>query len=653
MNILSELRSRFEAALRSIVDDPRPWLSMVRAAQDRRFGDFQANLAMPLAREVKTNPRELAARIVERLEVADLCHEPEVAGPGFINLRLRDEWLAGRTAALVLDERLGVEPAAAARKFVVDYSAPNVAKPMHVGHLRSTVIGDAICRVLGFLGHSVVSDNHVGDWGTQFGMIIFGYKHFLDEEAYRRDMVAELARLYQLVNRLSEYHEAVTAAPKLEAKIAQKRGELEAEENAADPNDKQARKWLKKLRSDLAELEEELAALRAKREAVESDPRLKSLAEAHPDIAGQARRETAKLHAGDAGNRRLWETFLPECLGAIQAMYDRLGIRFDLTLGESYYDPMLPGTVEDLQSRGIARESEGAICVFIEGNEAPFIIRKKDGAFTYATTDLATIRYRVEELKAESVLYVVDARQSEHFRLLFATAAKWGYDHNEFRHVSFGTILGDDRRPFKTRAGGTVGLESLLDEAVARARQIVDANDDAKPAGPELDEAARAQVAEVVGIGGIKYADLRHNRDSDYVFSWEKMLAKTGDTATYIQYAYARIAGIFRKGRIDRAALRQAGGEIRFTAPEERALALQLSRFHDVLDEVVEDYRPNLLTAYLFETADTFSGFYNVCPVLQEEDEATRTSRLLLCDLTARALSQGLELLGIGTSEQM
>jgi arginyl-tRNA synthetase len=313
---------------------------------------------------------------------------------------------------------------------------------------------------------------------------------------------------------------------------------------------------------------------------------------------------------------------------------------------------MLGDVVRDLRERGIARESEGALCVFIEGNEAPFIIQKADGAFTYATTDLATIKYRAEEFGADVVLYVVDARQSEHFRLLFETARRWGYSKTGFEHVSFGTILGDDKRPFKTRSGDTVGLESLLDEAVARARAIVDANDDAKE-NPELGQAARADVAEAVGIGGIKYADLRHNRESDYVFSWEKMLAKTGDTATYIQYSYARISGIFRKGGVDREMLRSGGASIRFTHPAERALTLQLLRFAECLDAAAAEFRPNILTQYLFETANLFSTFYENCPVLPEADESVRTSRLLLCDLTARVLGTGLDLLGIRTCAQM
>jgi arginyl-tRNA synthetase len=390
----------------------------------------------------------------------------------------------------------------------------------------------------------------------------------------------------------------------------------------------------------------------SKRDAVESDAALRKSAVAHPDVAVESRRETARLHAGDPGNLTLWNEFLPKCLAALQAVYRRLEIDFDMALGESYYQPMLAEVVDALERSGLARPSDGATCVFIEENAAPFIIRKSDGAYTYATTDLATIRYRADVLKADVILYVVDARQSEHFRLLFATARRWGYDRIDYRHVSFGTILGEDKRPFKTRSGDTVGLESLLDEALLRARRIVDENDDAKET-PELDGRARAAVAEAVGIGGIKYADLRHNRDSDYVFQWDKMLATTGDTATYIQYSFARICGIFRKGGIDRAALRSSGSNVRLSLPAERRLALQLLRFPESIDLALEDCRPNYVTQYLFATADCFTKFYEECPVLKEPDAALRDSRLLLCDLTARVLQKGLWLLGIRTSEQM
>jgi arginyl-tRNA synthetase len=658
MNILALIRSRFETALGAFADDVSLYVAMVRPAQDRRFGDFQANFAMPLAKQRQANPRELAAEIVSRLDVAEICHPPEVAGPGFINLKLRDDWLERTTNDLVQDERLGVPLVSSPAGIVIDFSSPNIAKPMHVGHLRSTVIGDSLCRILRFVGHNVLSDNHIGDWGTQFGMIIYGYKHFLDQNAFRESPVTELARLYRLVNQLCDYYEAKPQIAELEARLAQKLGELRDAELQGSPGDKTAAAALKKLRAEVGAVQEELAKAGKKYQAVESDSTLKALAQAHPDIVVSSRDETAKLHTGDSENVGLWKQFVPACLAALQTMYDRLGVRFDFTLGESFYQPMLARVVDDLMSRQIARESEGAICVFLEGNEAPFIVRKKDGAFTYATSDLATIQYRVEKLNVRAMYYVVDGRQSEHFRLLFGTAQKWGYNNVDYRHIVFGTVLGDDKRPLKTRAGDAVGLESLIDEAVRRARVVVDENDDSKldaagnPA-PELDEATRADVAEAVGIGGIKYADLHHNRESDYVFNWDKMLAKTGDTATYMQYSYARIAGIFRKGDVDIASLRRSGAQIVLTRPEERNLAVALNRLSEALESAAAECRPNLLTQYLFETANEFSTFYEACPVLKESDSAVRNSRLLLCDLTARVISQGLSLLGIRTCERM
>ena len=652
MNVLAELRSRFQTALQGLIDDPTEYLSMIRPSQDPRFGDYQANMAMPLKARLQQNPREIAEKIVAALDVADICDPPEIAGPGFINLRLRTDWLQTALANDFADPRMGVSVIADPKTYLVDFSSPNVAKPMHVGHLRSSVIGDALCRILGFIGHRVLSDNHIGDWGTQFGMIIYGYKNFLNADAFAEDPVAELSRLYRLVNQLSDYHQAVASLPAAESQLSEKESALAAQEAAVDPKDKKAAKALRKQRADVAESREQINGLQAKIAAVEADESLREMAANHPDIATAAREETARLHSEDETNKQLWSQFLPSCLKALNRIYERLGISFDMTLGESFYQPFLADVVEDLQRKGLAEKSEGAICVFIEGTDAPFIVRKKDGAFTYATTDLATIRYRVQEFDADAMLYVVDARQSDHFHLLFETARRWGFADEEFRHVSFGTILGDDKRPFKTRSGDTVGLESLIDEAITRARAIVDANDDAKEQ-PELDDTARQEVAEKVGIGGIKYADLNHNRDSDYVFNWDKMLATNGDTATYMQYAHARVCGIFRKGEIDREALRAEPSPLLLEHAAERALGLQLGRFGQALQEVVQEYRPNLLTNYLFETANCFSTFYNEHSVLKEEDAAVRVSRLKLCDLTARILHQGLALLGIDSPERM
>jgi arginyl-tRNA synthetase len=657
MNLLSELRRRFTRALEPVTKEPAALAGLVKPTQDARFGDFQANCAMPLAKELGLAPRAVAERIVAGLDVADLCLPPEIAGPGFINLTLRTDWIEAAASRLVQDDRFGVEPIADPKVVLIDYSAPNVAKPMHVGHIRSTLIGAALYRLFQFVGHKVESDNHIGDWGTQFGMIIYGYKHFLDRDAYRRDPVTELGRLYRQVNQLADYWDAVEAIPGLEEKLKGLQAETSATElRLKEVSDKSAKaeteRILKRQRVEKEAVSQELSGQIAKRDAVDNDTGLRKLAADHPDVAVESRRETARLHAGDAENLALWQEFLPKCLEALEGIYRRLEITFDMALGESYYQPLLAEVVDSLLKSGLARLSDGATCVFIDENAAPFIIRKTDGAFTYATTDLATIRYRAEKLRVDTILYVVDARQSEHFRLLFQTARRWGYDKIDIRHVSFGTILGEDKRPFKTRSGDTVGLESLLDEALVRARRIVDDNDDGKDA-PELDAQSRATVAEAVGVGGIKYADLRHNRDSDYVFAWDKMLATTGDTATYIQYSFARICGIFRKGGIDRETLRQSGASIRVSLPTERRLALQLLRFPESVDLALEDCRPNYVTQFLFATADCFTKFYEECPVLKEPDPALRASRLLLCDLTARLLQKGLGLLGIRTSDQM
>ncbi len=654
MNILAELRNRFELVLTEWTDNPSSVIEMLKASQDAKFGDYQANFAMPLAAGIPDlKPRELATQIVEKVDLSDFCEPLEVAGPGFINIRLKQDWLNTQTQNLVTDERLGVKPAESPQKVIVDFSAPNVAKPMHVGHLRSTVIGDANYRVLKFLGHDVVGDNHIGDWGTQFGMIIFGYKHFLNQECFKQNPVHELARLYRLVNQLSDYHATQTKIPRQQAEIEQLAEKLKIREGSADLTNKKIQKEVKKLKSDLAERKSELQEMQEKLTLLEQNEDLHSKAVAFPDIARQAREETARLHAGDADNLALWKQFLPQCLDAIQTVYDRLDIHFDMSLGESYYNPMLADVVADLKARGLAEESQGAICVFIDGFKSPFMIQKQDGAFTYATTDLATIKYRVEELKADRVLYVVDSRQSEHFQLLFATVKEWGYSDLELQHVSFGSVLGENKRPLKTRAGDNVGLESLLDESIQRAYAIVVENDEAKPDGPELSETERRQISEVVGLGGIKYADLKHNRDSDYMFDWDKMLANRGDTATYMQYAYARVCGIFRKGQIDRIALRDQQASLSLVDASERALALQINRYSEILESVAIEARPNYLTNYLFELSNLFSTFYNNCPVLKAEQEEVKTSRLLLCDLTARVIEHGLSLLGIKTCERM
>jgi arginyl-tRNA synthetase len=580
MNVRRLLRSRLETALADIAPAAEiPSLAdMLVPSQDPKFGDYQINAAMPLGKQLKKPPREVAKAIAEKLDLAGVGPAPEIAGPGFLNLRLSDEWLAARLQEAAADERLAIPPTATPKRYVLDYSGPNVAKPMHVGHIRSTVIGDAIYRTLKFLGHTIIGDNHLGDWGTQFGMIIYGYKNLLDRAAYEANPLEELARLYRHVNMLADQDPAVRAA---------------------------------------------------------------ALAETH------------KLHHGDKENLQLWREFMPVCREALDVVYRRLHVTFDETLGESFYEDRLAGVVDDLQRKGLATESEGALCVFIAGQDAPMIVRKKDGAFLYATTDLATIRYRMEQWRPDAMLYVVDHRQSLHFEQLFAAAKSWGYMACDFRHLSFGTVLGKDGKPYKTRSGDTVGLSGLLDEAVERALKIVSENDDRKPDGRELSDAERQRVAETVGIGALKYADLSQNRTSDYEFSYDKMLAMNGNTATYMQYAYARVRSIFRRGGVNPATLRTGGAKITLGTPAERSLAVALLRFEEAIELSTVDFRPNLLTTYLFDLANAYSTFFEQCPVLKAPDAATRDSRLLLCDLTARTIKLGLSLLGIDVVEQM
>ncbi|MDH3718914.1 MAG: arginine--tRNA ligase, partial [Planctomycetota bacterium] len=583
MNILAELRQRFNAALQPLTDDDlAALLDMVRPSQDSRHGDYQANCAMPLGKRLGQPPREVAQQIVHGLDVADFCQQPQIAGPGFINLTVRDDWLARQLNKARKDERLGVAAAAPPRSYVIDYSAPNVAKPMHVGHIRSTVIGDALARTLRFLGHRVISDNHIGDWGTQFGMIIYGFKHFLDQQAYDEAPVQELARLYRLVNQLVDYQQGRASVPEARAKLAKLIEQFDAGRDASPPGDAQAQKRAakahKKLQHQVSAARQDLAALTGKLEQIEKDSTLGPLAREHSDIASAVLRETAALHAGDETNRSLWQQFLPHCQEDIDRIYRRLNVQFDHTLGESYYQDQLVDVVTDLQAQQIARASDGAVCVFLDGYDTPMIVQKQDGAFLYSTTDLATIQYRQQTWQPDAILYVVDHRQSLHFEQLFATARRWGYDTIDFAHVKFGTVLGEDRRPFKTRSGSTVGLDGLLDEAVQRALAVVSENDDLKEtAGLSPDD--RQRIAEVVGIAALKYADLSQNRESDYVFSYDKMLALNGNTATYMQYAYARVRNIFAKGNVDIDQLRDSGASITLTHPAERALGLALLQF--------------------------------------------------------------------------
>jgi arginyl-tRNA synthetase len=572
MNLLERLRETFGAALPEGVDRVA-FEKAVRPGTDPKFGDYQANGCMALAKALGRKPRDLAIELAQVVNLAPMAAQPEVAGPGFLNVRLIDDWVAAVLGDLLTDQSLGLAPPAQVKTVVIDFSSPNVAKPMHVGHLRSTVIGDSLARINAAIGHRVVRDNHLGDWGSQFGMILWGWKNARDESSYEADPVGELARLYRLVQ-----------------------DRIKAGESAVEE---------------------------------------------------AARAETARLHAGDPESRALWSRFMPHCLGALKALYDRLGVGFDVQLGESFYDPQLAAVVADLEGRGLAVASDGAIVVFVEQTQAPFIIRKRDGAFNYATTDLATIKYRVETWHPDQILYVVDHRQADHFKQLFEVARNWGYDSVDLEHVAFGTILGADRRPFKTREGDVVGLESLLDEATSEARKVVDQN------SPDLDPAERLRVSEVVGLGAIKYADLCQNRISDYVFDWQKMMATNGNSATYLQYAYARIQSIFRKGGVTPAEIRRQRPAIALSHPAERAIGVRLLRLPEVLELAAADFKPNVLTDYLFDLANAFSTFFEECPVLKAESAERRDSRLALGDLTARTLKFGLGLLGIDVVERM
>jgi len=679
--ILHTLKDRFEAALAPYVeagnltaDQVPELLEMVRQSGDARHGDYQANIAMPLGKRLGKSPRDIAAEIIEQLDVADLCDPPEIAGPGFINLRVRDDWIVERLTGAVGDERVGVPKIDKPRTYILDYSAPNVAKPMHVGHIRSTVIGDALYRILDFLGHKVISDNHIGDWGTQFGMIMYGYRNFLNQEAYDADPVGELSRLYRLVRQIVDYHAAVAKLPEFEEKLGMLQKIVAAEEEtlaSLEKPTKKDRKPLNQARKTLDQLMEDFDATQSKVKKVDGDAELKSLADAHKDVGRIVLEETAKLHAGDEANIALWKEIVPACEEDIEAIYNRLGVTFDHTLGESYYQPRLGPLVDRLIEEGVARETDGAIGVFIEGYDFPMLIRKQGGGFLYATTDLATLEYRMETFKPDAILYVVDHRQSIHFEMLFKAATNVGCEGVELQHIKFGTVMQETEvpdpkkpgktkkklTPFKTREGDTVGLMGLLNRAVDGALEIVIENEEKKPDAEKLSETERKEIAERIGIAAIKYADLCQNRESDYLFSYEKMLATQGNTAAYMQYAYARVRSIFRKGDIDTDALlaEAAAGNatIALDHPAERALALGVLRLGEAIEATQVDYRPNQLTSYLYDLAGNYSTFFENCPVLKAETEASKKSRLLLCDLTAAALKCGLNLLGIETVKRM
>ena len=570
---------------------------------------------MGVAKSVTPEAVELTGvdHAVTRIATAD------IAGPGFINFRILPTTYALHVAALIRDERLGVPATGAGKTVVVDFSAPNVAKPMHVGHIRSTIIGESLARTLTALGHKVIRDNHLGDWGAQFGMILWGYKNLLDKAAYEADPVQELARLYKAVQ--------TSIKP-------------------ADTNEETYQKAFQLVKAGKADEAEAVAAkISGPDGPAWADIQAETSAAAL--VRDQARQETAKLHSGDEENRQLWGQFMPHCLKMLEVVYDRLDVRFDVQLGESFYDPMLADVVTDLEAKAIATNSEGATVCFCKATKAPMIVRKRDGAYTYATTDLATIRYRAHRWNPDQVLYVVDHRQGDHFHQLFETAQTWGFDKVDFRHVAFGTILDQSGRPLKTREGDAVGLAGILDEAVQVARGVVDEN------SPELSPEERAHVAEIVGIGAVKYADLSQNRSSDYKFDLHKMMAMNGNTATYLQYAYARIQSILRKAETSEDALRSNTPAISLAQPVERALGMQILRLPETLEQATVEMKPNLVAEYLFELANRYSSFYSECPVLRAEEPSIRQSRLALCAATSRVLRFGLDLLGIQVVERM
>ena len=539
-------------------------------AADPHFGDYQTNVALVLGKRRSENPRNVAEKILKRLDVADLSEAPTIAGAGFINFKLRSDAIAKETGELFVDDRLGVAESTSPKKIVIDFGSPNVAKPMHVGHIRSTALGDALARIATFLGHDVIRDNHIGDWGTQFGMVIWGWKNLLDRDALQRDPLGEIVRIYK-------------------------------ETNARSTGD--------------------------------------------PSVREACRQELVKLQSGDKENVDIWNECVALSMQDFEHVYELLDIHYDIQCGESFYKDRLPGVVDRLLKSKIAEVSEGAVVVFFRDNpelaHKPCIIRKRDGGFNYATSDIATVEYRIDELNRDTLWYVVGAPQTLHFKEIFEIARREGHNA-EFRHISFGNVLGEDGKLMKTRSGENVPLGQLLEEACTRARRIIEEKN------PDLTEEEKTDIARTIGIGAVKYADLVQYRMTDYVFSWNKMLALQGNTAPYLQNAYVRICSIFRKAgerapKIDNFTLKE---------PAEIILAKRLCQFAEIVPQVLNDFRPNILANYLFQLANGFHAFYEACPVLKSE-EPLRSSRVALCDLAGRVVQRGLDLLGIKVPEKM
>jgi arginyl-tRNA synthetase len=582
--LLAQLKQRFEQALVSAFGEALAGTDpMLVPTSHPKFGDYQANVAMSLAKKLGKQPRAIAQSLVEILDVADLCELPTIAGPGFINLTLKPAYLQTRLVAMAGDSRLGIAPVKEPKHTIVDFSSPNIAKEMHVGHLRSTIIGDSIARILEFQGHDVLRLNHVGDWGTQFGMLI----------TYLREVCPE----------------ALTTADAL----------------------------------DLGDL---VAFYKKAKQRFDEDA----------EFQERSRQEVVKLQSGDEESRHAWQLLCEQSRREFQVIYDLLDIRLT-ERGESFYNPLLPQVVEDLDRAGLLVEDQGAKCVFLEGftnregEPLPLIVQKSDGGYNYATTDLAAIRYRIQQDQAQRLIYVTDAGQANHFAQVFQVARRAGWIPAglEITHVPFGLVQGEDGKKLKTRSGETVRLRDLLDEAVDRAQNDLETR--LKEEERQESEEFIAHTAKVVGISAVKYADLSQNRTSNYIFSYDKMLALQGNTAPYMLYAFVRIQGISRKGQIDFDDL-GSNAQVILQEETEFTLAKHLLKLEEILAEVSQDLMPNSLCQYLFELSQKFNQFYDRCPVLQAEDDI-KTSRLVLCDLTARTLQRGLSLLGIQVLERM
>ena len=577
MNIQSILSEKIKQAMIAAGADAQ-CEALVRQSGKVQFGDYQANGIMPAAKKLGLNPREFAQSVLDKAELQDIAEKTEIAGPGFINIFLKDTWLADKISCAVQDPKLGVHNPEK-QTVVVDYSSPNVAKEMHVGHLRSTIIGDAVVRTLEFLGNHVIRANHVGDWGTQFGMLI----------AYLEKMENEHATEMEL--------------------------------------------------SDLE------AFYRAAKKHYDEDP----------VFAEKARNYVVKLQSGDEYCRTMWQKLVKITMQQNQHNYDRLNVTLTDkdVMGESLYNPMLPGIVEDLKKQGLAVEDDGALVVYLDefknkdGDPMGVIVQKKDGGFLYTTTDIAAAKYRYETLKANRALVFSDTRQSQHMQQAWLITRKAGYvpDSFQLEHKNFGMMLGKDGKPFKTRSGDTVKLADLLDEAIERAGVLISQKSTA------LSEQEKADVIEAVGIGSVKYADLSKNRTTDYVFDWDNMLSFEGNTAPYMQYAYTRIRSIFNRSQIDLSEVEQA--QLSITDEKERALAIKLLQFEEAVQVVGKEGTPHVLCAYLYELAGVFSSLYEHCPILNNDNQQVKLSRLKLALLTERTLKQGLDLLGIKTVEKM